>query len=64
MSQSGLTQTGRTVKQYVVQRLAPALGGSDGYVQVIFNPLLSDKVFQTAWSEVEVKRCVIGAGFT
>ena len=64
MSQGGLAQSGWPVEQDMVRCLAPALGGSDGYVQIIFYLILSDELGKVTGSEVGVKRYVLGAGFT
>jgi len=47
----------------VVQSLISAFGGSDGYVQVILNPVLPDKVTKAPGAEAGVKRYVLGVGF-
>ena len=64
MSQGGLTQAGWSVEQDMVQCLAPAFGGSDGYVQIVLYLILSDELGKVAGSEVGVKWYVLGAGFT
>ena len=64
MSQGGLAQTGRAIEKDMVQRLAPALGGSDGYVQIVLYLILSDELGKVAGSEVGVKWYVLDAGFT
>ncbi|MFC1874032.1 hypothetical protein ACFLYX_01885 [Chloroflexota bacterium] len=47
----------------MVQSLVSTFGGGDGYVQVFFDPALSDEVVKTAWSQAGIKRRIIRAGF-
>ena len=47
----------------MVQRLASTFGGSDGYVQVVFKLVLSDKVIKAAGSKAGVKWYILNAGF-
>ncbi len=44
MCQGSLTQTWWPVEKYVVQCLTPTLGSSDGYLQIILNLPLADKM--------------------
>jgi len=46
----------------MVQRLASAGGGGNGYLQVFFDTLLPDEVTETAGTEVGVQRLILGAG--
>jgi hypothetical protein len=46
----------------MVQRFPPALGGSNGDVQVVLNLVLPDELIKTAGSETGVKRYVLGTG--
>jgi hypothetical protein len=39
----------------VVQRLAPALGGGDGYVQVVLDLALADEIIKTTWPQAGIK---------
>jgi len=64
MSQRGLAQAGRTVKQYMVQRITPAFSRGDGYVQVILNLVLPDEFIKVAWPEAGIKRGILNIGFT
>jgi hypothetical protein len=48
----------------MVKRITPALGGSDGYIQVILDLVLPDKVSQTARSQTDIKGFVFLARFT
>ena len=48
----------------MVQRFTPALGGSDGDVQIILNSILADKIVKTAGSQVDVNWYVFSTGFT
>jgi len=47
----------------MVQCLTPALGGSDGYAQVLFDALLSDEITQRLWPETLFQRQVISSWF-
>jgi len=47
----------------MVQRLAPPLGGGDGYVQVALDLALPDEVAQVAGPEVAVQRDVVAVRF-
>jgi hypothetical protein len=64
MGQGRLTQTGRPVEQNVVERFAPALGGSDGNVQILFDLCLSVEILKTAGAQAGIERRVFGIGFT
>lgn len=48
----------------MVQRLASAFGGGDGYVQIALDLILSDEVIKAARSEAGVKWYVLSARFT
>jgi len=48
----------------MVKCLTPAFSRGDGYIQVIFNPALANEVFDTMGSEADIKRRVLGTGFT
>jgi hypothetical protein len=48
----------------MVQRLAPALGGGDGDVQVVLNLFLANKIIETTGSQTRIEGYVLFAGFT
>ena len=48
----------------MVQRLAPAFGSSDGYVQVVFDLTLPDEVIKTPWPQAGIKWYILSVGFT
>jgi len=48
----------------VVQSFAPALGGGDGYIQILLCPALPDEFIKTAGSEAGIKWYILGVGFT
>jgi len=64
MSQGSLAQSGWSIKEQVVQWLVPALGGSDGYIQILFDPVLPDEVSKMSWPQAGIKGNILGAGFT
>ena len=47
----------------MVQRLASTFGGSDGYVQIALDLILSDEVIKATGSEAGVKWYVLSARF-
>ena len=63
MGQSSFTKAGWAIEQYMVERLASALSCGDGYVYILFNPVLPDEVIKTAGSQAGIKRCILGIGF-
>ncbi len=48
----------------MVQRLAPAFGSGDSYVQVVLNLALPDEIIKTPWPQAGIKWYVLSAGFT
>ena len=42
----------------MIQRLIPTPGGSCGYGQVFFGPVLADKLIQTARTQAGLKRYI------
>jgi len=62
MGEAGLTQARRSVKQDMVDRLAPALGGGDGNLEVFLDLVLPDKVGQGTRPEAGIEGCVLFAG--
>ncbi len=48
----------------MVQRLIPASGSSDGYLQIILDLALPGKVIQTPWPQAGVKWLILVVGFT
>jgi hypothetical protein len=63
MSQTGLTQAGRAVEEYVVQGFLAAPGGGDGDIEVFLGLVLSGKLGQAPWSQAGIQRCILGTGF-
>ena len=63
ISQGRFPQPRRAVKQYMVQRLVPALSRRDGYLQVLLDLVLPDKVIEAAGAEAAVKVYVFSPGF-
>ena len=63
MSQRGFTETGRTVKQYVIQRFASAFGSGDSYVQIFLDSILPDEVVKATGAQVSIEWCIFSAGF-
>ena len=64
MSQSGLTQTGWPVEEYMVQRFVSAFSRRDSYVQIALNLVLADEIIKATGSEAGIKWYVLSAGFT
>ncbi len=64
VGQGGLAQSGRSVKQQMVQRFIPAFGGGNSDVQIVLNPGLTGKICQTAWSQTGIERSILGAWFS
>ncbi len=64
MGQGSLTQPGGAVKEQMVQRLIPAFGGSDSYVQVLLDPVLPDEISKMSRSQAGIEGNILGAGFT
>ena len=48
----------------MVQRLAPAFGSSDGYVQIVLNSDLPDEIIKPPWSQAGIKWYILNTGFT
>ena len=48
----------------MVQRLIPALGSGNSYIQIVLNPSLPDEVIKTPWSQAGIKWYVLSTGFT
>jgi hypothetical protein len=47
----------------MVQRLVPALSRGDGYLEVILNLILPDKVIKTPGAKAGVKVYILSPGF-
>ena len=63
IGQGCLAQTGRTVEQKMVQCIPPAFGGSNGYLQILLNPVLSGEVTEMTGSEAGIKRGILSVWF-
>jgi hypothetical protein len=48
----------------MVQRLVPALSRGDGYLQVVLNLILPDKIIKTPRSKAAVEVYILGSGLT
>ena len=48
----------------MVQRLTPAFGGGNRYVQVVLNPGLPDEVTKRAGPQAGIERLVLSTRFT
>ena len=64
MGQGGLAQTRRAIKEQMVQRLTPAFGRGNGYVQIFLDRALADEVFKMPRPQAGIERYVLSAGFT
>jgi len=64
MGEGCLAQAGGAVQQNVVQGFTPALGGVDGYIQVVLSLLLTNEVGQAPGPQAGIERCILFAGFT
>jgi len=48
----------------MVQRLTPAFGSGDSYVQVFLDLALPDEVIKMPWSQAGIKWYILSAGLT
>jgi hypothetical protein len=59
MSQSGFSQSGRPIKEDMIQGFASAFGCGNGDAQIFFYPGLSDEIIQTSRSETGLQNSFI-----
>ncbi len=64
MSEAGLAQARRTVKEDVVERFAAASGSGYGNLEVFFGIVLPDEVGQRTRSEAIIQGSVLNIGFS
>ena len=64
MGEAGLAQARRPVKQDMVDRLAPALSGGDGNLEVFLDLFLPDEVGQGTRAEAGIEGCVLCVGLS
>ena len=64
MGQAGLAQARRPVEQDMVDRLAPALGGSNGNLEVFLGLFLPDKIGQRTRTKAVIQGGVFFAGLS
>jgi len=62
MGEAGLAESGRSVKKYVVDRLAAPLCRGNSYLKIFFRFFLSDKVGQVSGAQAVIERRILFAG--
>jgi hypothetical protein len=64
MGKAGLAKARRSVKQDMVDRLAPTLSSGNANLEVFLEILLPDEVGEGTRPEAVIKRCVFYIGLT
>ena len=63
IGQGSLAQTGRTIEDDVIKRLAPLLSGDNSDPQIVLESLLTDKVGKALGAQVEVNGAIFSCCF-